>query len=107
MNIRFLLEKQLWQILSEKCFPVTSFGSSHGKAVGAVIDGCPANLELNTEDIQKELDKRKPGTSGVTTPRKEEDKVQILSGIFEGKTDGTPITGVVYNNNQHPKIIPC
>ena len=84
-------------------FSVTSFGSSHGKAVGAVIDGCPANLELNTEDIQKELDKRKPGTSGVTTPRKEEDKVQILSGIFEGKTDGTPITGVVYNNNQHSK----
>lgn len=86
-----------------KMFSVTSFGSSHGKAVGAVIDGCPANLELNTEDIQKELDKRKPGTSGVTTPRKEEDKVQILSGIFEGKTDGTPITGVVYNNNQHSK----
>ena len=86
-----------------KMFSVTSFGSSHGKAVGAVIDGCPANLELSTEDIQKELDKRKPGTSGVTTPRKEEDKVQILSGIFEGKTDGTPITGVVYNNNQHSK----
>ncbi|WP_400216839.1 chorismate synthase [Methanobrevibacter smithii] len=86
-----------------KMFSVTSFGSSHGKAVGAVIDGCPANLELNTEDIQKELDKRKPGTSGVTTPRKEEDKVQVLSGIFEGKTDGTPITGVVYNNNQHSK----
>ena len=82
-----------------KMFSVTSFGSSHGKAVGAVIDGCPANLELSPEDIQKELDKRKPGTSGVTTPRKEEDEVQILSGIFEGKTDGTPITGIVYNNN--------
>ena len=54
-----------------KMFSVTSFGSSHGKAVGAVIDGCPANLELNTEEIQKELDKRKPGTSGVTTPRKQ------------------------------------
>lgn len=86
-----------------KMFKVTSFGSSHGKAVGAVIDGCPANLELTQKDIQKELDKRKPGTSGVTTPRKESDEVQILSGIFEGKTDGTPITGVVYNNNQHSK----
>ncbi|SDA70841.1 chorismate synthase [Methanobrevibacter millerae] len=84
-------------------FQITSFGSSHGTAVGAVIDGCPANLELSSEDIQKELDKRKPGTSSVTTPRKEADEVQILSGIFEGKTDGTPITGVVFNKNQHSK----
>ena len=84
-------------------FQITSFGSSHGTAVGAVIDGCPANLELSVEDIQKELDKRKPGTSSVTTPRKEADEVQILSGIFEGKTDGTPITGVVFNKNQHSK----
>ena len=84
-------------------FQVTSFGSSHGVALGAVIDGCPANLELSAEDIQKELDKRKPGTSSVTTPRKEADEVQILSGIFEGKTDGTPITGVVFNKNQHSK----
>ena len=73
-----------------KIFQITSFGSSHGTAVGAVVDGCPANLELTEEDIQKELDKRKPGTSSVTTPRKESDAVQILSGIFEGKTDGTP-----------------
>ena len=86
-----------------KMFKVTSFGSSHGQTVGAVIDGCPANLELTQEDIQKELNKRKPGTSRVTTPRKESDEVQILSGIFDGKTDGTPITGVVYNNNQHSK----
>ena len=86
-----------------KKFRITSFGSSHGKALGAVVDGCPANLELTTEDIQKELDKRKPGTSSVTTPRKEEDKVQILSGIFEGKTDGTPITGIIFNKNQHSK----
>ena len=86
-----------------KMFKVTSFGSSHGQTVGAVIDGCPANLELTQEDIQKELNKRKPGTSRVTTPRKESDEVQILSGIFEGKTDGTPIAGVVYNNNQHSK----
>ena len=84
-------------------FQITSFGSSHGYAVGAVVDGCPANLELSAEDIQKELDKRKPGTSSVTTPRKESDEVQILSGIFEGKTDGTPIAGVVFNKNQHSK----
>ena len=84
-------------------FKITSFGSSHGVAVGAVIDGCPANLKLTQKDIQDELNKRKPGTSKVTTPRKEDDEVQILSGIFEGKTDGTPITGVIYNKNQHSK----
>ncbi len=84
-------------------FKITSFGSSHGKALGAIVDGCPANLELSAEDIQKELDKRKPGTSKVTTARKEADEVQILSGIFEGKTDGTPITGVIFNKNQHSK----
>ncbi len=84
-----------------KCFSVTSFGSSHGKAIGAVIDGCPANLELSEEDIQKELNKRKPGTSNISTPRKESDHVQILSGIFKGKTDGTPLTGVVFNKDQH------
>ena len=84
-------------------FKITSFGTSHGVAVGAIVDGCPANLELTQEDIQKELDKRKPGTSSVTTPRKEADEVQILSGIFEGKTDGTPITGVIFNKNQHSK----
>ena len=84
-------------------FRITSFGASHGKAVGAIVDGCPANLELSAEDIQKELDKRKPGTSSVTTPRKESDEVEILSGIFEGKTDGTPITGVVFNKNQNSK----
>lgn len=86
-----------------KCFSVTSFGASHGKAIGAVIDGCPANLELSEEDIQKELNKRRPGTSAVTTPRKESDKLEILSGIFEGKTDGTPIAGVVFNKDQHSK----
>ena len=84
-------------------FKITSFGASHGPAVGAIVDGCPANLELTSEDIQKELNKRKPGTSSVTTPRKESDEVQILSGIFNGKTDGTPITGVIFNKNQHSK----
>ena len=84
-------------------FQITTFGASHGVAVGAVVDGCPANLELSAEDIQKELDKRKPGTSSVTTPRKEDDAVEILSGIFEGKTDGTPIACVVFNKNQKSK----
>ncbi len=86
-----------------KIFRVTSFGTSHGKALGAVIDGCPANLELSEEDIQIELNKRRPGTSAITTSRQEADKVEILSGIFEGKTDGTPIAGIVYNTNQKSK----
>ena len=84
-------------------FSITTFGSSHGKALGAVVDGCPANLELSADDIQKELDRRKPGNSNVSSPRQESDKVKVLSGIFNGKTDGTPITGVVYNNNQKSK----
>lgn len=86
-----------------KFFKVTSFGSSHGKALGAVIDGCPANLELSDCDIQKELDRRKPGTSNLTTSRGEEDKVEILSGIFNGKTDGTPISGIVRNKDNNSK----
>ncbi|MDL2247021.1 chorismate synthase [Methanobrevibacter sp. OttesenSCG-928-K11] len=86
-----------------KIFKVTSFGSSHGKAIGAIIDGCPANLDLSEEDIQKELNKRKPGTNDFTTPRKEEDKIEIVSGIFNRKTDGTPITGIVYNKDHHSK----
>ena len=80
-------------------FKVTTFGSSHGTALGAVVDGCPAGLELSSEDIQRELDRRRPGTSKITTPRGETDQVEVLSGIFEGKTDGTPITGVVYNKD--------
>ena len=86
-----------------KMFSITSFGSSHGKALGAVVDGCPANLELSEEDIQIELNKRRPGTSALTTSRQEGDKIEILSGIFEGKTDGTPIAGIVYNTNQRSK----
>lgn len=86
-----------------KIFTTTSFGTSHGKAIGAIVDGCPANLELSEEDIQKELNKRKPGTSKITSPRKESDKIELLSGVFNGKTDGTPICGVVYNNNQRSK----
>lgn len=80
-----------------KIFTVTTFGSSHGTALGAVVDGCPAGLELTTEDIQEELDKRRPGTSQITTSRNEKDQVKIVSGIFEGKTDGTPITALIYN----------
>ncbi|MDR3223218.1 MAG: chorismate synthase [Methanobrevibacter sp.] len=86
-----------------KIFRVTTFGSSHGKALGAVIDGCPANLELNEKDIQIELDKRRPGASNLTTSRNELDKVEILSGIFKGKTDGTPITAIVFNKDKSSK----
>ncbi|QEF95058.1 chorismate synthase [Methanothermobacter sp. KEPCO-1] len=82
-----------------KVFRVTTFGSSHGPALGAVIDGCPAGLKLSEEDIQRELDRRRPGTSSLTTPRGEMDRVEILSGIFEGKTDGTPIAGIVRNRD--------
>ncbi|MCE5215293.1 MAG: chorismate synthase, partial [Methanobacterium sp.] len=80
-----------------KIFKVTTFGSSHGVALGAVIDGCPAGVKLSTEDIQEELNKRRPGTSEITSSRGETDQIQVLSGIFEGKTDGTPLAAVVYN----------
>ncbi len=80
-------------------FRVTTFGSSHGTALGAVIDGCPAGLELTREDIQAELDLRRPGTSKLTTSRGEKDQVEILSGVFQEKTDGTPIAAVVYNKD--------
>ncbi|MDO8647277.1 MAG: chorismate synthase [Candidatus Diapherotrites archaeon] len=81
-------------------FRLTSFGESHGIAVGAIVDGCPAGLELNEADIQAELDKRKPGSGIAGTKRKESDTVKILSGVFEGKTTGTPICMVVYNEDQ-------
>ena len=82
-------------------FRLTSFGESHGPAIGGVIDGCPAGIELDTAFIQQELNRRKPGQSRITTPRKEDDEVQFLSGIYEGKTTGTPIGFVVWNKNQH------
>lgn len=81
-------------------FKISTWGESHGKALGVVIDGVPAGLELCEEDIQIFLDRRKPGTSAITTPRKEDDLVQIMSGIFEGKTTGTPISLIVYNTSQ-------
>ena len=82
-------------------FRLTSFGESHGPAIGGVIDGCPAGIELDFERIQQELNRRRPGQSRLTTARKESDEVQFLSGIYEGKTTGTPIGFVVWNTNQH------
>mgnify|MGYP000880622073 FL=1 len=82
-------------------FRLTSFGESHGKAIGGVIDGCPAGLEVDMDFIQQELYRRRPGQSRVTTPRKEADTVVFLSGLFEGKTTGVPIGFMVENTNQH------
>ncbi|MBF9253297.1 chorismate synthase [Pontibacter sp. 172403-2] len=84
-------------------FRITTFGESHGPAVGVIVDGCPAGLDISIEEIQHALDRRRPGQSKITTPRQEEDKVNILSGIFEGKTTGTPITLVVNNKDQASK----
>ncbi len=81
-------------------FTITTWGESHGKALGAVVDGCPAGLSLQESDIQAYLDRRKPGSSPFSTPRKEADQVQILSGVFEGKTTGTPISLLIPNTSQ-------
>ncbi|RUO77275.1 chorismate synthase [Idiomarina seosinensis] len=81
-------------------FKVTTFGESHGPALGAVVDGCPPGLELSEEDIQQALDRRKPGTNRYTTARREADQVEILSGVFEGKTTGTPIGLLIRNTDQ-------
>lgn len=89
--------------ITGEIFKVTTFGLSHGTALGAVVDGCPAGLPLTEEDIQNELNKRRPGTSKITTARDEKDKVEILSGVFEGKTDGTPIAAIVRNKDQRSK----
>ena len=83
-----------------KLFCVTTFGESHGPAIGCVIDGCPPGLTLSEADIQPELDRRKPGTSRHVTQRKESDTVQILSGVYEGKTTGTPIALLIQNEDQ-------
>ena len=84
-------------------FKYTSWGESHGKAIGCVIDGVPPLISLSENDIQPYLDQRKPGQSKFTTQRKEEDKVEILSGVFEGKTTGTPISLIIYNQDQRSK----
>lgn len=81
-------------------FTLTSFGESHGEAIGGIIDGCPAGIQLNFDAIQAELNRRKPGQSAIVTQRKEPDTVQFLSGIFEGKTTGTPIGFIIPNTNQ-------
>jgi len=84
-------------------FRITTFGESHGGAVGVVIDGCPSQLEISEEEIQRELDRRRPGQSAITTQRQEEDRCEILSGIFEGKTLGTPIAILVRNKDARPE----
>ena len=86
-----------------KLFSFSTWGESHGKAIGCVIDGVPSNIELSEQDIQPYLNKRKPGQSKYTTQRKEDDKIEILSGIFEGKTTGHPISLIIYNNDQRSK----
>src|SRR5690348_14532694 len=83
-----------------QAFTVTTFGESHGPAVGCIVDGCPANLALEPADIQTELDRRKPGQSRQTTQRREADAVKILSGVFAGKTTGAPICLLIENTNQ-------
>jgi chorismate synthase len=84
-------------------FRITTWGESHGGGVGVVIDGCPPRLELSEEDIQRELDRRRPGQSAIVTPRDEADRCQILSGVFEGRTLGTPISIVVMNKDARPE----
>lgn len=86
-----------------KLFTVTSFGESHGLALGCVVDGCPPGLEISEEDLQRDLDRRKPGTSRFTTQRQEADAVKILSGVFEGRTTGTPIGLMIENTDQRSK----
>ncbi len=84
-------------------FRISTFGESHGGAVGVVVDGCPPGLAISKEDIQKELDRRKPGQSAITSPRKEQDEIHILSGVFEGKATGTPILLIAYNKDTRPE----
>ncbi|WP_288173992.1 chorismate synthase, partial [Paraprevotella clara] len=82
-------------------FRLTTFGESHGPGVGGVVDGFPAGIDIDQDFIQHELDRRRPGQSRITTPRKEADKVELLSGVFEGKSTGCPIGFLVRNTNQH------
>src|SRR5256714_6616771 len=84
-------------------FRITTFGESHGGGIGVVVDGCPPRIDLSSEDIQRELDRRRPGQSKITSQRKESDTCEILSGVFEGKTLGTPITVLVRNEDARPE----
>ncbi len=86
-----------------KLFTVTTYGESHGLGLGAIIDGCPPGLSLTEEDLQIDLDRRKPGQNRYTTARREDDEVTIMSGVFEGKTTGTPIGLVIKNKDQRSK----
>jgi len=86
-----------------KLFAVTGFGESHGPAIGCIVDGCPPGLEISEQDLQQDLDRRKPGKTRHTTQRREADEVQILSGVFEGKTTGTPIGLIIHNTDQRSK----
>lgn len=84
-------------------FKITTWGESHGRGLGVVIDGCPAGLLLSEEDIQQDMDRRKPGSNKYGTKRQEGDKVQIMSGVFEGKTTGTPISLIIFNEDQRSR----
>src|SRR5574337_1156332 len=86
-----------------KVFSVTTFGESHGPALGAIVDGCPPGLPLSEADLQRDLDRRRPGQSKYTTQRQEPDQVRILSGVFEGVTTGTPIGLVIENTDQRSR----
>lgn len=86
-----------------RIFRLTSFGESHGRGIGGIIDGCPPGLEIDIELIQQDLERRKPGQSKITTQRKEPDQIEFLSGVFEGKTQGTPIAFAIWNKDQHSK----
>ena len=86
-----------------KIFRFTTWGESHGPAIGCVVDGCPPNISLSEKDIQKDMNKRRPGQSKFTTQRKESDKVNILSGVFQGKTTGTPISMIIYNEDKRSR----
>ena len=83
-------------------FRITTFGESHGPGVGVIIDGVTPGVELSEEDIQIEMNRRKPGQSDITTPRQESDRIHIMSGVFEGKTTGTPVGIILYNQDQRP-----
>ena len=80
-------------------FKVTTYGESHGEAIGCIIDGCPPNLKIDLDYIQKDLDRRKPGKTRHTSQRRESDTVKVLSGVFDGKTTGTPISLIIYNED--------
>jgi len=86
-----------------KIFTLTTYGESHGPALGGVIDGCPAGVSIDLDEVQKDLNRRKPGQSAIVTQRKEPDTVEIYSGVFEGKTTGTPIGFTIHNTNQKSK----